>query len=83
MGHCQNGFNFIVQNISPNIEKCLVNILVLMKTVKFMLLHIWHNFKTSLMHFVNLHLNSFQHVTTRGEKLGELEILKSEPDGSL
>lgn len=34
------------------------------------------------MHFVNLHLNSFQHVTTRGEKLGELEILKSEPDGS-
>lgn len=83
MGHCQNGFNFIVQNISPNIEKCLVNILVLMKTSKFMLLHIWHYFKTSLLHFVNLLLHSFQHVTKRREKLRKLEILKSEPDGSL
>lgn len=82
MGHCQDGFNFIAQNTSPNIEKCLVNIFVLMKTVKFMLLHIWHHFKTSLLHFVNLLLNSFQHITTQREKLGETAVLKSEPDGS-
>lgn len=82
MGHCQDGFNFIAQNISSRIEKCLVNILVLMKTVKFMLLHIWHHFKLSLLHFVNLLLNLFQCIITRKEKLGKLEILNSETDGS-
>lgn len=68
MGHCQDGFNFIAEYISSSVEKCLVNILVLMKTVKFMLLHIWHHFKTSLLHFVNLLLNSFLRIITRRKK---------------
>lgn len=63
---------------SSTIGKHLVNILVLMKTVKLMLPHIWHHFRMSLSHFVHLFLNYFQCMITRSEKVEKLEILKSE-----